>query len=459
MTLSEQLADYLLATSYDALPSEVIASSKRMIADTLACAWAGTAVAGIDSLYQLALEEGGRPDASLWGFGGKSSAGTAAFLNGVSAAALDFDCLHLGALAHSPIVILPAVMALGEQQHVSGKEFLAAFTAGVELHCRLGMATTDHSGWFYTSMHGVMAASGACAKILGLDRAGICNAFGAALAQCGGTQQAAIEQSMMKRTQSALAARAAVFSAQLAKHGTTAPRQAFEGKCGFYAMYESGDPAVVVRDLGRRHEVLQMTLKKFPSCGCNHAPLEAVLQLMAENRLTAADVAEAEVSISPYMARLVGATYDPSKNALVAAQFSVQYSVASAIMRGRLGLAELEEGAARDRAIIERAHAVKVVVDEARTGAGLEGTATLKTTDGRKLTKTIVDLPGSPESPLPEAEFRQKAIECFANGVSPLSAPQARALLGRIEEIEKLDDVASFFAGIAGAAGVDRQSA
>jgi 2-methylcitrate dehydratase PrpD len=459
MTLSEQLADYLLATSYDSLPGDVIASSKRMIADTLACAWAGTAVAGLASIHQLTLEEGGRSDASLWSFGGTSSAQASAFLNGVSAAALDFDCLHLGGLAHSPIVILPAVMALAEQQHVSGKDFLAGFTAGVELHCRLGMATTDHSGWFYTSMHGAMAASGACAKVIGLDRDGICNAFGAALAQTGGTQQAAIEQTMMKRTQSALAARAGVFSAQLAKHGTTAPRQAFDGKCGFYAMYESGDPSVVTQDLGKRHEVLKMTLKKFPSCGCNHAPLEAVLQLMAENRLTAADIAGAEVSISPYMARLVGATYDPSKNALVAAQFSVQYSVASAIVRGHLGLSDLQDAAARDPAVIKRAHAVKVIVDESRSGPVLEGTTTLTTTDGRTLTRTIVDLPGSPESPLSDADFRQKAIDCFANGVSPLSASQARALLGRIDEIESFDDISAFFSGIAGAAGRDRQSA
>jgi len=459
MTQSEQLADFILATSYDSLPKEVVAASKRVIADTLACAWAGTSVAGVDGIYQLTLEEGGRPDASLWGFGGRSSPAAAAFLNGISAAALDFDCLHLGGLAHSPIVILPAVLALAEQQHVNGKEFLAAFTAGVELHCRLGMATHEHSGWFYTSMHGVLAASGACAKVLGLDRTGICNAIGAALAQCGGTQQAAIEQSMMKRTQSALAARSAVFAAQLAKHGTTAPRQAFEGKCGFYAMYESGDGSIVTKELGKRYEVLQITMKKFPSCGCNHAPIEAVLQLMAGNKLTAADIAEAEVSISPYMDRLVGAKYNPSGNALVAAQFSVQYSVASAIMRGHLGLSDLEEKAAGDPAVIKRAHAVKVNVDQSRTGAGLEGSATLRTTDGRTLTKTITDLPGSPESPLSETEFRQKALDCFANGVAPLSAPQARALLGRIDEIESLADIATFFGGLAGASGRDRQSA
>jgi 2-methylcitrate dehydratase PrpD len=459
MTLSERLAEYLRATSYDSLPAEVIAFSKRMLADTLACAWAGTRAPGVGQLYEMTLADGGRQSATLWGFGGQVPAASAAFLNGVSAAALDFDCLHLGGLVHSPIVVLPSVMALAEQQHVHGKDFLAAFAAGVELHCRLGMATKDHSGWFYTSMHGVLAAAGACARILDLDRDGICNAFGVALAQCGGTQQAAIEQTLLKRTQSALAAREAVFAARLAEFGTTAPRQAFEGGCGFYAMYESGDPGIVTDGLGARHEVLNVTLKKFPSCGCNHAPTEAVLQLMAENNLSAADIATAETDISPYMARLVGASYDPSGNALVAAQFSVQYSIASAIMRRHLSLADLETEAAREPAVVAFARTVKVVIDETRQGPELDGTIRLTTRDGRSFARTIRDLPGSPEAPLSEADFTQKAVECLGSGVAPLSVSQAKALLGRIEEIDRADDVAAFFIGLTGASGRHRRSA
>lgn len=459
MTLSERLAEYLLTASYESLPPEVIGVSKRMLADTLACAWAGTAAPGITGLHEMVLSDGGRHSATLWAFGGQVPAASATFLNGVSAAALDFDCLHLGGLAHSPIVVLPPVMALAEQQRVNGKDFLAAFTAGVELHCRLGMATKDHSGWFYTSMHGVFAAAGACARILGLDRDGICNAFGIALAQCGGTQQAAIEQTMLKRTQSAMAARDAVHAALLARLGTTAPRQAFEGKCGFYAMYESGDPAIVIDALGKRHEVLNITFKKFPSCGCNHAPIEAVLQLMAGNGLTAADIAEAETSISPYMARLVGAPYDPSGNALVAAQFSVQYSVASAIMRGRLGLAELKTDAAREPAVAAFARTIKVIVDETRHGAELDGTVSLTTRDGRKFTRTVSDLPGSPQAPLTDADFRQKAIECFGSGIAPLTASQAKALLGRIDEIDMAEDISVFFSGLTGASSHERRSA
>ena len=458
MTLAEQLADFCLATNFDDLPPDVIAATKRMAADTLACAWAGTTAPGVGNMHRMVADEAGRPDAVLWGFGGRAPAAQAAFLNGVSAAALDFDCLHLGGLAHSPIVVMPAVMALAERERRSGREFLAALALGVELHCRLGMATTDHSGWFYTSMHGVLAAAAAAAKVLRLDREGVCNSIGAALAQCGGTQQAAIEQTLMKRTQSAIAARDAVFSALLARYETSAPRAVFEGKCGFYAMYENGDPAVVTRDLGRRYEVLNMTLKKFPSCGCNHAPAEAALQLMHENKLDVSQVKDIEVTISPYMARLVGAKYDPGSNPLVAAQFSAQYSVASVMLRGHLGLADLEVSAARDPAAIKLAHAVKVLIDESQEGAGLGGTVSFTAPSGR-LTRTILDLPGSPENPMSDADLTAKALDCFSRGVAPLSAAQARALLGRIEALDQLDDMSAFWSGLAGVPAQEPRSA
>ena len=87
MTLSEQIADYVVATSYDEIPADVVACAKRLIVDTLAVAWAGTTSDGADDVFSLVTEEGGRAEASLWGFGRRATAVQAAFVNGVTAAA------------------------------------------------------------------------------------------------------------------------------------------------------------------------------------------------------------------------------------------------------------------------------------------------------------------------------------------------------------------------------------
>jgi len=219
MTLSEQLADFIVATSYDTIPEDVVACAKRLLVDTLAVAWAGTTSDGVADVAAMVGEEGGRPEATLWGFGRSATAVQAAFVNGVASAALDYDSLHLAAMSHASIVTLPAAFALAERRPTSGRDFLAAFILGNEVHCRLGLATQAHSGWFYTSMHGVFGAAAAGAKVLQLDRTGVCNALGAALSHVGGTQQAIIERSLTKRMQSAFAARNGVFSALLAERG------------------------------------------------------------------------------------------------------------------------------------------------------------------------------------------------------------------------------------------------
>ena len=67
---------------------------------------------------------------------------SAALLNGAAAHALDYDDIHDAARVHSGcVVVLPAVLATAEDVSktrggVSGKEFLTALGAGMELHAR-----------------------------------------------------------------------------------------------------------------------------------------------------------------------------------------------------------------------------------------------------------------------------------------------------------------------------------
>jgi 2-methylcitrate dehydratase PrpD len=452
MTLSEAIADFAVGTSYDDLPAPVVARAKDLVQDTLAVAWAGTESSGSDDMFAMVTEEGGRADATIWGFGARAPAAGAAFVNGCTSAALDYDSLHLTAMSHAAIVTLPVAFALAEREKLSGREFLAAFAVGYEVLCRLGLSTREFSGWFYTSMHGIFGGAVAGAKALRCDREGVVNALGAALSHCGGTQQAIIEKSLTKRMQSAFAARNAVFCAQLGRRGVVAPREAFDGKFGFYAKYEKGDASVVRDGLGARWELLETMTKKFPSCGCNHAAIEAALQLRDGRRIAVGDIEHMEASISPFMARLVSAPYNPTGNPQIAAQFSVQYSVASALARGRLGVREILPAAALDESVRALAHRVKVVVDESRTDpAVMSAVVRVRLRSGETVEREVVALPGTPENPMTSADVQAKFAECTSLGVSPLSATQASALSARIQSIEEVADMSRFFSGMVGA--------
>src|SRR3546814_15948459 len=101
------------------------------------------------------------------------------------------------------------------------------------------------------------------------------------------------------RRQSALAACAGVFSALLAERGVGSPKAAFEGKFGYYRMYEECDPEHLLAGLGERFENASSTVKKYPSCTANHAAVDGAIQLYAEHDLSEESVTGFEEVLSP----------------------------------------------------------------------------------------------------------------------------------------------------------------
>jgi hypothetical protein len=92
-----------------------------------------------------------------------------------------------------------------------------------------------------------------------------------------------------------------VQAAQLAADGITGPEAAFEGRYGFDAMYEDGDPAIVLQGLGRRFEHGEVIFKKFPTCACGHAASQAALELIARTPVQPEQIAGIVITITPYM--------------------------------------------------------------------------------------------------------------------------------------------------------------
>lgn len=448
MNISRQLANHVVGSSYVSLPAEAIDASRRAMLDTLGVAWAGAAAPGIPEVHALVRAEGGRAESTLWAYGGRVPASAAAFLNSCLAGALDYDSVYQDGQVHADIIALPVALAMAQRQHLDGKEFVAALAIGTDLICRLGGSALRNSGWFFTAVHGVMGATAIAAKLLRLDAEATENALGIALSQVGGTQQALVEKSLTKRIQSGFAARAGVSSALLAAAGITGPKEAFEGKFGFYAMYEEGNPDKLLQGLGKQFENVRTTTKKYPSCTCNHTFIEGVIALVQKHRLAEEDIAGVKVVISPFMNQLVGAPFDPHANPQVTAQFSAQYSVASAILRQKLGIAEIQESAVLDPAIAKLVQRVEIVVDESNTGKFAPSEIFMRTKQHGELRLKVENVPGTPEHPLTEDELQSKFRECVTQGPTALSDSQIAAIVGKIRNVENVPDMAAFFDGI-----------
>ena len=445
-SISQSIADHVVACNYAALPASAVSMAKTLMLDTLAVAWAGTSAPGAPEAHALLAEEGGRGDSSVWGHGGKLPVAAATFVNSISGGALDYDGVNT---VHADVVALPAALALAERERVSGKDFLAAYVIGSDLCSRFGASITGtHKGWFTTSIYGGFGAAATAAKLMRLDTTATRHALGIALSQAAGTQQSNIEQALTKRLQGAFAARAGVFSAQLAQRGITAPREAIEGKFGLYALYQEGNPLKILDGLGRHFAHENTAIKKYPCCACTHASLEAALGLIREYDLKPADVTAIEVTHSTFMHRLVGAPFNPGDNPQVSAQFSVQYAIACALLRRRMSVADLEDDAIHDPAIKAITERVRIVVDESLKSSRAPASVSMTTRQHGTLSRTTEKFPWSPDDPPGAAALQEKLDACFAAGVAPLTAEKTSLLIKRVQEIENVPDMSRFFADI-----------
>lgn len=439
--LSFKIAKWASECSFEDLPAASIQAIKTRLIDTLAVSWAGSSANGIAELRAMLLKRGGRGDSSLLVYGERIPSDAAALFNGAMAAALDFDGLHQRSGVHTDIVVLPAVLATAERHDASGKEILTALCVGEEILIRLGLSVPVGPGWFYSSVLGVFAATLAVGKIQKLDPQTMNAALGVALCHASGSQQNLVENCLTKRLQTGFAAQAAVLAADLAAAGISGPMESLEGKFGLSALYGPIDPVRVTHRLGTWFEMESLTIKKYPSCFCNHAAIEAAIRLADAHNLSPNDILSVTTVVPPFVERLVGKSYSCAEATQVTAQFNLSYSIACSIFRRAFTLAEIEPENISNREIEFLAQKVAIQVDAGNENKFAPVTVTIDTRSGARHTLTIKELPGSPENPLSRQEILSKAEQCFSLGARPLNLARIHAIIDMVQTFDEISDI------------------
>ena len=443
MHISRIIAAHVSGVASSDIPVAALAAASAALCDTLALGLAGADATGANMIVDIARQESGRNESSVWSTGEKLSASGATLVNSFCAGALDYDSLHPLGLVHPAICTVPAALAIGERVRASGRDVLAAIAIADDLMCRMGLAHRSNRGWYFTALYGGIAAAIVGARLLRLDAAGVENALGLAFIAASGTQIGIAERSLAKRLQTAQAAASGIRAALLAQLGYSGPTEIFDGQFGFYTMYEPGDRALLLRDLGTRYTNTEVIFKQYPNCGCSHAVLDGLIDLMIGQNVTPAQVQNIDVVISPYMHRLVGAPFDPEGNLQVVAQFSIQYAAAVAVLLRRFTLQELDPALVCDARIRELAQRVTVTVDPTNAGGVAPAEVRVTLHDGAVWQKVVTHLRGSPESPLTKGNLERKFLECLT-WRARYDAIEARSLFMRAGDIGTLSDVSAF---------------
>src|SRR5438876_9218156 len=188
--LTDYVGRFVVNTTYEDIPADVIELGKKSILDGLGLALAGSR-AQTGTICRQYLEDlsicGGK--AIVIGSALKTSPRFAAFVNGVSIHADDFDDTQLsaakdrvyGLLVHPTVPVLPAILAQAEGESVSGKEFMLAYHIGVEVECKIAEAISPRhyqDGFHSTGTCGPFGWAAACAKVLRFDLPTTLNSLG-----------------------------------------------------------------------------------------------------------------------------------------------------------------------------------------------------------------------------------------------------------------------------------------
>ncbi|KQX44648.1 MmgE/PrpD family protein [Paenibacillus sp. Root444D2] len=121
----------------------------------------------------------------------RTSAATAAYINGTFGHICEYDDAHMLAW-HTSSAVLPAALALAERDNASGRDLITAVVAGVQVMSLLGAVTgagMQASGWHGSKVLGVFGAAAAAGKVLELTELEITNALGIATSDAGGTME------------------------------------------------------------------------------------------------------------------------------------------------------------------------------------------------------------------------------------------------------------------------------
>jgi 2-methylcitrate dehydratase PrpD len=441
--IATTLAGFVRQMRLDQIPPAVRLRAKYLMLDAIGCGLAARcdpfAKRFSETSYALAADAPGA--ASVVGYTRRLPVRDAAMLNGVLLHGLDYDDTHMAGVIHLTVSVLPALLGTAGQFSVSGADLLAAYIAALEAGARLASVMRGglHAQGFHpTGVIGAFACALAVGRVMGLSAEQLVHAQGAALSFASGSLQFIEDGAWTKRIHPGWAAQSGIVAATLAAHGIQAPQAPYTGRYGLYRIYldeaaRAGlDPTLAIAGLSIDGSAMvwqtaNVAVKPYAMCHFVHAAIDAAIVLHRRG-VDVASVSDIEVLVPAAAVQLVcepaGHKRRPEND--YDAKFSLPYAVACGLLRGRLGLKELEPAAYRDPQILALMDMVRYVEDADSTfPRHYTGEVRVTLTDGTTLRHREAVNRGHVDKPLSNEDVHEKFMQ---NATLHFPPAHARAL-------------------------------
>ncbi len=447
---TRDLARFASAIQFSDLSQDIVERIKLCVLDHIGCVLYGATLPWTQKVADLAMAEGAKPVASLYGMGKKSSVSLAALVNGTSGHAFELDDIHKESIVHIGSLSPPVALGFAEAAGgATGKDVITAMVAGYEIGARVGNAAT--MGLFFRGFHpqgtsGVFASAACAARMLNLNAEQFQHALGISGSQAGGLM-AAQEGAMVKRFHSGRAAQSGVYAAQLAQRDFTGITDVLEAAYGGYLTVYSDTPnaARLTDGLGKTWETLNVGYKPHASVTSIHTALDGLSEIMRDHNLKAGDIAKLETGLSPMTH--VHCAWEYKAQGVTAAQMNLFYGLAVTALDGMAFTEQYKQSRLNDPAIFDFISRVSAFVDPEieKMGAPYRHAARVRVTarDGRVIEKLLHHRRGSPENPLKPEDIEYKFRHVVSGCVAKADIDQMVKLAA---SLDKMSDVSALIA-------------
>lgn len=331
-----------------------VEQAKLILLDTLGCGFAALDDACANAVVATVQALGEAPHCTLIGREQRTSAPGAVLANGTLIRVLDLNDYVVGADPVSgargghPSDNIPVALAATELSGAAGRDLLAAILLGYEIYGR-GKALMDaRSPWDGISISG-LAAPAMAGRLLRLPREQLAHAIALSAARAPtpvGVREGAI--SAAKSIANALIAQNGMQAALLAAQGVTGPLDLFETERGLRLIFAHRSETaadILGAPLPADGFIGKVAVKAYP---CFAGAQSAVAAALALHHRVGGDVGRLEGKIRVTLADLPivrRQMSDPGRikpQSREAADHSLQYLIAVALIDGTFGLKQFE---------------------------------------------------------------------------------------------------------------------
>jgi 2-methylcitrate dehydratase PrpD len=387
---SRQLAEWCASVELVDVTAKMRALVPMRLLDTVGLVIASSGTEAVNAARSVAQNLSGHAESTVIASARRLPSSSAALVHGVAAHCHDFDDTFTESVVHAGSVVIPTAIAVSEALDADDADFCVAIAVGYEIAARIGAVAGRRfhaRNMHATGLVGPLIAAAVAGRLRRYTPEKISWAMGLAASMSGGIRAYAKDGGWSKWLHVGWAAHGGILAVDLAGSGFRGPEYVLDGGSDLYSAMLCGDRvdrSALLADLGRIWKGTEADFKYYPCAHVIHPFIDALLTILREHQLHAANVKSIECTIAPWAAAIVCEPADAKLRFTTELEAigSLPYQLSVAALDRGVGLEALHEKTRTRADIAEFARRISYRKDES-LGRAFDGQVEVHTNSGQ----------------------------------------------------------------------------